>query len=96
VRHDGIVHLWARYTLKTNDGVLISILNEGFQRGPKDTMARILAGEKVDPANWYSRTMARFAVAGERYRWLNESVFVGDLQPPERADKVTIEIYEVL
>jgi hypothetical protein len=96
VRHDGIVHLWARYTLQTDDGVLVSILNEGFQRGPKDTMARILAGEKVDASGWYSRTTPRFEVAGEKYRWLNESVFVGNLLPPERADSVSIEIYEVL
>jgi len=96
VRHDGVVHLWARYTLRTDDGVLISILNAGLQRGPKDTMARILAGETIDPSDWYSRTAPRFEVAGEQYRWLNEAVFVGDLLPPQSADKVSIEVYEVL
>jgi hypothetical protein len=96
VRHDGIVHLWARYTLKTNDGVLISIINEGFQRGPADTMAKILAGEQIDVSEWYSRTRPCFEVAGENYRWLNETVFVGDLLPPTRSDRVSIEIYEVL
>lgn len=96
VRPDGIVHLWARYTLQTNDGVLISILNEGFQRGPADTMAKILAGEAIDPSDWYSRTTPRFEVADEKYRWLNETVFIGDLLPPTRADAVSIEVYEVL
>ena len=95
VRHDGVVHLWARYTLQTDDGCLISILNEGLQRGPTDTMARILAGQPFDTAEWYSRTMARFEVAGERYKWLNEAIFVGDLQIPSRPDQVSIEIYEV-
>src|SRR3954447_7891191 len=29
-RHDGIAELWARYTLETDDGVLIGILNTGI------------------------------------------------------------------
>lgn len=96
VRHDGVVHLWARYTLKTSDGILISIINEGFQRGPADTMARILAGQPIDTDQWYSRTTPRFEVAGDKYRWLNEAIFVGDLLPPTRPDKVSIEVFEVL
>jgi len=95
VRHDGIVHLWARYTLQTDDGCLVSILNEGLQRGPADTMARILAGQPFDASEWYSRTMARFEVSGDKYKWLNEAIFVGDLQVPTRADQVSIEVYEV-
>jgi hypothetical protein len=96
VRHDGIVHLWARYTLKTDDGVYISILNEGFQRGPADTMERILAGKPIETSQWYSRTTPRFEVSGEKYRWLNETIFVGNLLPPTRPDGVSIEVYEVL
>jgi hypothetical protein len=96
VRHDGIVHLWARYTLQTDDGVLISILNEGFQRGPADTMAKILSGKPIDASQWYSRTTPRFEVAGEKYQWLNQTVFIGDLLPPTRPDRVSIEVFEVL
>lgn len=49
VRHDGIVHLWARYTLKTNDGVLISILTKDFS-----------AARKIRwPAFWRARRWTR-------------------------------------
>lgn len=96
MRTDTVVHLWARYTLRTDDGVLISIINEGFQRGPADTMAKILAGEAIDTSDWYARTRPVFEVSHPDYAWLNQSVFVGDLLPPTRPDAVSIDIHEVL
>jgi hypothetical protein len=96
VRPDGTVFLWARYTLRTDDGVLIMITNEGFQTGPRDTMHRILTGQPIDTSEWYSRTRPVFEVADGRYAWLNSSVFVGDLLPPTSAEYVSIEVSEVL
>lgn len=97
VRHDGVTHIWARYTLKTRDGTLIVITNEGLQSGPPDTMAKILAGEPFDKSDWYARTQAKFEVSDEKYRFLNERIFIGNLLPPENGPtNVSIEMYEVL
>lgn len=90
------MHLWARYTLHTDDGTLVSILNEGDQRGPADTMECVRSGKPIDTADWYARTTPRFEVAPGQYQWLNETIFVGDLLPPTRPDQVSIDIYEVL
>lgn len=96
VRPDGVVHLWARYTLRTDDGVAIMVTNEGLQRGPADTMARILAGQPYDRSAWYARTRPVFEVADARFAWLNQSVFIGDLLPPDSPLQVSIDIHEVL
>ena len=47
VRPDGTVHLWARYTLRADDGALIMITNEGFQPGDPETMDLILSGHRM-------------------------------------------------
>lgn len=96
VRPDGVVHLWARYTIETDDGVPIVVTNEGFQQGPPDTMQRILSGQPFDVSQWYARTRPVFEVASPKYDWLNKFVFVGDLLPPTDPKKVSIEIYQVL
>jgi len=96
VRPDGVVHLWARYTLRTDDGVAIMITNEGLQRGPADTMARILAGLPFDRSAWYARTRPVFECADPRHAWLNQSIFVGDLLAPDDPLRVSIDIHEVL
>lgn len=96
VRPDGVVHLWARYTIETDDGVPIVVTNEGFQQGPPDTMQRILAGLPFDKSQWYARTRPVFEVGNSRYDWLNRFVFVGDLLPPTDPKKVSIEIHKVL
>lgn len=95
VRPDGTVYLWARYTLQAEDGTLIMITNDGFQPGDPATMARILAGEEIDMTNWYAKTRPTFEVAGEKYAWLNERVFVGSLTPAGPT-AVTIDVEEVL
>jgi hypothetical protein len=97
VRPDGTVFLWARYTLKTEDGELIMITNEGFQPGDPDTMAKILSNQPFDADKWYARTRPVFEVAtNSKYAWLNSKVFIGNLLPPSGAGKVSIEISEVL
>lgn len=95
VRPDGTVYLWARYTLQADDGTLIMITNDGLQPGAADTMARILADQPLDMANWYARTRPEFEVAGSTYAFLNERIFVGSLIPKGPLD-VTIDIHEIL
>ncbi|MBP6828874.1 MAG: DUF3237 domain-containing protein, partial [Saprospiraceae bacterium] len=65
-----------RYTLKTDDGVLIYIQNKGIRHAKPSVLARMAKGEKVDPSEYYMRTSAIFEVAGEKYAWLSKSVII--------------------
>jgi hypothetical protein len=83
-RSDGVAEIWARYTLQTDDGALISITNAGLARGEHGTPER------------YARTIPTFEVGDSRYAWLERSVFVGTLV--RRSDGVTgvqLRFYEV-
>ncbi|EIZ78539.1 hypothetical protein WSK_2983 [Novosphingobium sp. Rr 2-17] len=95
VRPDGTVYLWARYTLQADDGTLIMITNDGLQPGDPATMARILAGEPIDMSAWYAKTRPTFEVAGDKYAWLNQRIFVGSLLPAGPT-AVSIDIEEML
>ncbi|HYY61230.1 MAG TPA: DUF3237 family protein, partial [Burkholderiales bacterium] len=53
LRADGVAELDARYTLETDDRVLIYVSNFGYRHGPADVLARLAAGEAVDPALYY-------------------------------------------
>jgi Protein of unknown function (DUF3237) len=77
VRGDGVLELVARYVIETDDKALIYVENAGLRDGPADLIARQLAGEPVDPARIYFRTVPRFETAAPRYDWLTRRIFVG-------------------
>ena len=93
IRPDGITAVEARYTLQTHDGALIYVDNRGFRHGPEAVMARLAAGESVDPRLYYFRTTPVFETGFADYQWLNGivAVAVGE----RRADQVIITVYEV-
>jgi len=93
IRSDGIAELDARYTLETADGALIYISNWGLRHGPPEVIARLSAGDKVDPGEYYFRTTPLFETGAAEYAWLNGiiAVAVGE----RRADAVIITAYEV-
>ena len=74
---DGLAELDTRYALETHDGAVIEILNYGLRHGPAEVMARVAAGEDVDPAAYYMRTHARMETGDPRYAWVNRTLFVG-------------------
>jgi hypothetical protein len=71
VRRDGTAVLEARYTIETNDGAQIYVTNFGYRHGPPEVMARVAAGEEVDPAQYYFRAAPLFETAAPQYAWLN-------------------------
>ncbi len=75
-RPDGVTVADALYAIHTDDGVVIQIRNKGLRHGPPAVMARLAAGEEVDPADYYFRTIPEFIAPIGRYDWLNRSVFV--------------------
>ena len=76
-RSDGSRQLDVRITLRTDDGQLIYAAYGGIFHGAPDVMRRILAGEPVEPSDYYFRVSPRFETASERYGWLNRIVAIG-------------------
>ncbi len=84
----------ARYLIRAEDGALIDVVNRGFYRGAPEVLARIDAGEDVDPSLVYFRTSPVFRTDAAAHRWLAETVFVGLAR--DEPDRVCIRFYEVL
>ena len=91
VRADGAKELDARYTLKTNDGVIIYIKNQVLTR-PQPT--------KDDPDARYARSVISFeAPLGSKYEWLNDYIYLGTLERAPDYDEnpaVIIRVWKVL
>jgi hypothetical protein len=94
IRESGSTQVWARYTLRTDDGTYISITNPGVRRGPAEVLQSLLKGERVDPALYYFRSTPSFEVADGAYGWLRESVFV--CSGAREAKLVRLDCYAVL
>jgi hypothetical protein len=93
VRSDSIVEVDARYTLETGDGALIYVSNWGLRHGPPEVIARLAAGEQVNPAEYYFRTTPKFETGAPAYAWLNGVIAVAAGE--RRADAVIITVYAV-
>ena len=83
LRSDGVLEMDLRFTLRTDDGALISMSSSGLRHGPSEVIAAIARGETVDPATYYFRTMPRFETAHPAYLFLNRLIAVasGDRRP---------------
>lgn len=87
VRPDGVTEICARYALRASDGTLIYIVNSGLIVRAADPKAK----------PHYVRTQPKFeAPRVSRYAWLNQSLFLGTLnpQPPDR-HAVIIRVFRV-
>ena len=94
LRPDGTADLDARYTIQSDDGALIYVVNRGVRHGPAEVLARINRGERVDPASYYFRSSASFETSAPQHAWLTRAVVlgVGERYP----DKVVIRFWELL
>jgi hypothetical protein len=77
VRADGFTELYTRYTIETDRGQLIYVQNAGMRHAPPDVMQKLLAGQPVDPALVYFRTVPKFETSAPELQWLTRAVFVG-------------------
>ena len=77
IQPDGFSELDTRYTLETDKGDIVYVQNAGIRHAPPDVMKRLLAGENVDPALVYFRTVPKFETAAPELQWLARSVFIG-------------------
>lgn len=80
--NDDMAHVFAKYALQTDDGVFISVENEGYL----DFRAQ----------NSVIKTTPRFQVADGKYDWLRSGVFVGSLEAGQaKTPGVCIKIYRM-
>jgi len=82
-RADGVAEVNAVYSIKTDDGAVIEVENQGI----------------ITPANGgigYARTNPRFHAPTGRYDWLNKTFFVGTIAPAAESGAVVIRIFKVL
>ena len=73
----GLVEFEAHYMLEAADGTPIYIHNRGIAWSGPDALARIEAGEAVDPGDTYCRITPRFEAPAGPHDWLNRTIFVG-------------------
>jgi len=94
VRPDGVLDVQAKYTLQTDDGVLIMVENRGLRHASPAVMERLTKGEMVPGNEYYFRTNAQFeAPAGSKYEWLNRAVFIGVAE--RHPDAAVVRFYKV-
>jgi Protein of unknown function (DUF3237) len=94
LRPEGTADLEARYTIQSEDGALIYVVNRGLRHGPREVLARLNQGEQVDPGAYYFRSAAIFETSAPQHLWLTRAIVIG---AGERyPDKVVIRFWEVL
>src|SRR6201996_6053389 len=94
IRPNELIDLEAKYAFETDDGAVVYVENKGIRFGPVELLQKLKRGEPVDPGLIYFRTVPRFETGAEKYRWLMESLFVAP--PPRHADRVVIDVHQVL
>jgi hypothetical protein len=92
-RPDGVAVLEARYTLQTDDGRLISVVNRGFRHGAPGLAATIASGRKVPRSEYYFVTAPLFEASDEELAWLTKAIFVGEAE--REANRVIVEVWQV-
>jgi hypothetical protein len=94
VRADGVIALEARYTLEAADGLRIAVTNRGLRVATPAVAERIAGGDKVDPSEYYFRTVATVeAPIDSAYAWMNKALFIGIAE--RRSDAAIVHFYQL-
>jgi muconolactone delta-isomerase len=83
VLRDGTAIGDIRYTLRTDRGDVLYVQSRSIRHGSADVLARLAAGEDVDPSEYTFRAATEIGTAAAELDWLNKGVFVsvGGRQP---------------
>lgn len=93
-RRDGVLDLDARYTLKEQAGGLVRVVSQGYRYGPQDVLAALARGERVDPADYFFRTIMRFETGAPYLEWLNKTIAVATAE--REARRVLLTAYALM
>lgn len=94
VHADGNLQIEAHYAFRTAAGAVVEVLSSGVRAGPPEVLARLMAGEAVDPGEYYFRTAMRFRTGAPELAHLNFRL--GIARGARRRGGVRLEVYEVL
>lgn len=90
---DGTAQIDTRYSAVTDSGHLVLITTRGYRHGPPEVMARLAAGEPVDPDEYTFRVTATLECAAPELAWVNRTVFVAKAARHEL--QVVYDLYAV-
>jgi hypothetical protein len=76
VRQDGVTEIDATYMLRTDDGVLLRVVNRGMRHAPPDVAQRMARGDDVSADSYYFRCAPTIEAPAGKYEWLNKSLYV--------------------
>jgi hypothetical protein len=76
-RSDGVTVLDVRLLLRTDDGEHIYMTYRGLRHGPAEVMARLAAGQAVEPGSYYFRIAPSFETGSQKYGWMNRLLAIG-------------------
>jgi Protein of unknown function (DUF3237) len=91
VAADGTAIIDTRYSAVTDDGAHVFVATSGFRSGPPDVLARLAAGDDVDPATYSFRVTAHIETAAPALAWMNSTVFVA--AAARQASSVSYELF---
>jgi hypothetical protein len=90
---DGTAHMDVRLTLKAASGGIVFMHYSGIRTGAPEVLARLNAGQPVDPSEYYFRIAARFETGAPDLAWMNKVVAVGVGQRPPSGP--TYDVYAI-
>lgn len=93
VRPDGFAELDTRYALQSEGGAIVYVQNAGIRHAAPEVLQKLAAGEPVDPALVYFRTVPTFETSAPELQWLTRSIFVGSGE--RYADHVIIRFWRL-
>ncbi|MGN6408828.1 MAG: DUF3237 domain-containing protein [Curtobacterium sp.] len=93
LRSPTLTVLEARYAIETDDGERIYVENFGLRSGSVEDIARVVAGQPVDPDRIYFRSNPRLSSAAPRWSWLASRLFIA--RGVRLPDRVGLEVFLV-
>lgn len=94
IHADGNLQIEAHYAFRTEAGAVVEVLSSGVRAGPPEVLAPLMAGEAVDPSEYYFRTTIRFRTGDPALAHLNFRLAVARGQ--RRAGGVRLDVFEVI
>ena len=92
-RGDGALQISAHYVIRTTDGALVEVQSEGLRHGRPEVMARLARGDSVDPAEYFFRTLMRFATGHPA--WLHLHTVMALASGRREAQRVFLDVWRI-